>query len=237
MSSKKHIIKYESAIDTNPNALVPIKTLVPKWYKDLRLFYNNQVIDPETSSIIKTIKNCTPVMDSLTSGYAITLPHDIAISYDANGQILFGGLHQGDALIRVRDSRPNQTMPKPFGYNHTELIWRSPVAITVPVGCSFIFTHPFNRFDLPFITLSGIIDGGFVMNSNGNIPFYIKEGFKGIIEQGTPIAQIIPFEHSRWKSENSEGLVKIGDLHNSSNSSKIINGWYKKTWWVKKQYD
>ena len=58
MSSKKHIIKYESAIDTNPNALVPIKTLVPKWYKDLRLFYNNQVIDPETSSIIKTIKNC-----------------------------------------------------------------------------------------------------------------------------------------------------------------------------------
>jgi hypothetical protein len=237
MSSKKHTIKYESLTETHPNVLVQMKTLIPKWYKELKPFHNNEVIDRDNANIAITMKHCTPVLDSLTSGYAITLPYDIAVSYDINGNLIFSGLHDGEPLINRRYGKYSETFPKPNGYNKTELSWSFPAAITVPVGCSFILTHPLNRFDLPFLTLSGIIDGGYVLNAGGVLPFYIKEGFKGVIEKGTPIAQVIPFKHSRWTAEKSVGLLKVGQLHKESIASKIVNSWYKSTWWVKKKYD
>ncbi len=237
MSSKKHIIKYESSVDTHPNVLVQMKNLIPKWYRELKPFHNNEIIDKDHFNIAMTVKSCTPMLDSFTSGYAITLPHDVAVSYDMNGEVVLAAMHKGAPVIKRRGTGYNQTMPKPSGYNKTEFSWNFPAAITVPVGCSFILTHPLNRFDLPFLTLSGIVDGGFVLNSGGELPFYIKEGFRGVIEKGTPIAQVIPFEHSRWKSEESTGLIEIGNLHRDNISSKIINGWYKTNWWVKKKYE
>ena len=237
MSSKKHTLKYESLVDIYPNIVVPIRTLVPKWYKDLRHFHNNKPIDMETGKIAKTVKNCTPFLDSLTTGYAITLPHDLAVGRDENGNAWFAGSHDGESLITKRENKYNPTVPMPNGYDEAELAWRLPTAISVPVGCSFIFTHPMNRFDLPFLTLTGVIDGGFVLNALGNVPFFIKKDFEGVIEKGTPIAQIIPFEHSRWVSEEQKGLLEIGENHNANLISKITNGWYKKTWWVKKEYN
>jgi hypothetical protein len=36
---------------------------------------------------------------------------------------------------------------------------------------------------------------------SGNIPFFIKEGFSGVIPKGTPIAQVIPFKRESWTSK------------------------------------
>jgi hypothetical protein len=237
MSSKKHIIKYESSEKTHPNVLVQMKTLIPQWYKDLTLFHNNQLVDENDFQIKKTLKHCTPTLDAFISGYAITLPYDIVISYDGEGNPILSGKHGGNQLAKVRGRESNKTRPIPHGYNKTELAWSLPLAISVPSGCSFILTHPFNRFDLPFLTLSGIVDGGFVLNAQGDVPFYIKEGFHGVIEKGTPIAQIVPFEHSRWKSEESKGLVQLGEITKENIGSKIVHSWYRSTWWVKKKYD
>jgi hypothetical protein len=99
-----------------------------------------------------------------------------------------------------------------------------------------LFTHPINRYDLPFITLSGIVDGGFVMNQNGNIPFYVKTDFEGVIPMGTPIAQLIPFRQENWSSKTTQGLTKIGQ-ENVKRAGSVISGWYKKTFWTKKKYD
>lgn len=237
MSSKKHIISYESSVNIYPDIVVPIKKLVPKWYKDLRQFHENKVVDLETGQIAKTLKNCTPMLDSLTTGYAVTLPHDLAVARDSNNEVWFTGSHDGDSLVTKRNNKYNPTFPTPHGYDEVEVAWKLPTAISVPVGCSFIFTHPINRFDLPFVTLTGIIDGGFVLNALGNVPFYIKKDFEGIIEKGTPIAQIIPFEHSRWLAQEQKGLLKIGENHNNNMISRIGTSWYKKTWWIKKEYN
>jgi len=234
MSSKKHKIKYESSVKTHPNVLVQMKTLIPKWYKDLQPFAGNEVVDRKNNQIAKTLKHCTPILDSLTAGYAITLPYDIAVSHDLNGNVLFSGIHKGNSLVTKR-SKPS--VPIPSGYDGVEFSWNFPAAISVPTGCSFILTHPLNRFDLPFLTLSGIIDGGFVLNSGGDLPFYVKKGFRGVIEKGTPIAQIIPFEHSGWKAEESTGLIELGEISKENIASKIIHSWYKSTWWVKKRYE
>jgi hypothetical protein len=237
MSSKKHIVSYESLVNIYPEIVVPIKKLVPKWYKDLRQFHDNKVIDMDNGQIAKTLKFCTPFLDSLTTGYAITLPHDIAVGRDSNGEAWFGGSHDGESLVTNRNNKYNPTFPTPTGYDEKEVAWRLPTAISVPVGYSFMLTHPINRFDLPFVTLTGIVDGGFVLNALGNLPFYIKKDFEGIIEKGTPIAQIIPFKHLKWTAEEQKGLLKIGENHNSNMISRIGTSWYKKTWWNKKEYN
>ena len=71
-----------------------------------------------------------------------------------------------------------------------------------------MITHPLNRNDLPFITISGIVDGNFAISADGNVPFYIKNNFEGIIPQGTPIAQLIPFYRQNWFFKIKKGLVK-----------------------------
>jgi hypothetical protein len=73
------------------------------------------------------------------------------------------------------------------------------------------------------------------MSSYGNLPFFLKEGFEGIIPKGTPIAQIIPFKRESWNLQKDAALVNESRL-NSRNSDSVIFGWYKKTIWKKKSY-
>ena len=124
----------------------------------------------------------------------------------------------------------------PYFHFPYEFAWDLRVSYTLPKGYSAIITHPLNRHDLPFTTITGIIDSGIVMAPHGNIPFYLKKNFTGIIPQGTPVAQIIPFLRENWNSEKTEGLVEIGKHHNSS-SAMLFSGWYKKTFWTKKEYN
>ena len=98
-----------------------------------------------------------------------------------------------------------------------------------------LLSHPFNRFDLPFTTLSGIIDADGIL-ARGNIPFFIKEGFEGIVKQGTPIFQIIPFKRENWNVENDIRLKDRGK-RNISLASRVIRGWYKDNIWHKKEYN
>jgi hypothetical protein len=124
----------------------------------------------------------------------------------------------------------------PFEHCPVEFVWHTGVANTIPVGYSAIITHPLNRHDLPFTTLTGIVDGGIVLSGLGNIPFYIKKNFEGIIPAGTPIMQIIPFRQENWSSKIKKGLFEKGMLNNKESSS-FIYGWYKKTFWTRKKYD
>jgi hypothetical protein len=124
----------------------------------------------------------------------------------------------------------------PTGHYPLEFTWQTGVANTIPLGYSMLITHPINRHDLPFTTLTGIVDGGLVMAPTGSIPFYIKDGFEGLIPQGTPIAQIIPFRQENWSSKITKGLTEIAKEHHKKTNS-LIYGWYKKTFWIRKKYN
>ena len=61
------------------------------------------------------------------------------------------------------------------------------------------------------------------------IPQQIEEGFEGIIEEGTPILQIIPFKRESWKAEYLK--IKVMDLfYNQQNgiAKTILNHYGKK---------
>jgi hypothetical protein len=96
-------------------------------------------------------------------------------------------------------------------------------------------THPLNRFDLPFTTTSGIVDSDKFF-APGNVPFFIKEGFSGIIPEGTPFLQLIPIKRATWKMvENNKGLSDMNTIQGNWVRQKGFE--YKKIMWDRKKYD
>jgi hypothetical protein len=232
MFKKKPVLQYESAVDIYPNIITPAKNHVPEWYKKISKWENNEIFTNE-KGFQKTIKQCIPFLDSLITGYMIVLPNDLYVKNN-NGSpfITWNG---AEFPPKSRNSVADLNLV-PAGHYPTEFIWQTGVANTIPLGFSMLLTHPINRYDLPFTTLTGIVDGGFIMSINGNIPFYVKEGFEGVIPQGTPIAQLIPFRQENWLSKKTKGLVLLSN-QDKSKSNSLIYGWYKKTFWTRKKYD
>ena len=72
------------------------------------------------------------------------------------------------------------------------------------------------------------------------MPFFIKEGWTGVIPAGTPYAQMIPFLRENWKSETIIPGVDQILINNVTNSKKyrIPNGGiYKNKVWTKRSYE
>lgn len=196
----------------------PAKNFIPDWYKS---------ISPNSNG---GIKKCIPFLDSLTSGYIQTTWADIKVEQFGN-EVSFSQTTDLNMFLR-RDS----DMILGSEYYSVEFTWQRPWSIVLPDGFSALITHPLNRIDLPFYTLTGIVDVDKAVNTKiGNIPFYIKNGFTGIIPKGTPMFQIIPFTRSDWVSEKhsySEDFWK-----EKLEERKGIDGFYKKSKWQRKRFD
>lgn len=214
------------------NAFQNMREHIPQWYKEAERFIGGKPrLQPEVN---KALKLCMPFLDSLTTGYAICLTQDILVEKQLDGSSRLSWTIDNDVLIS-RSSAAASTLPIPTGHNAEHFAWKSPVAIRIPTGYQILFTHPLNRFDLPFTTLSGIVDGGWVLQGGGNIPFFLKNDFEGVIPQGTPIAQIIPLKTEPWESKEVQGTLEEGILNWLKSAAKI-SGWYKTTIWRKKTY-
>lgn len=186
--------------------LVPSKKIIPQWYKD------------EPSSLM--LKHCMPFIDGFTSGYSMILQQDVNLNYDFD-------------VVGLRDNVTIGNMPTPFNHINRQFLWKSPYIIKTPKDYSVLICHPINRYDLPFTTLSAIVDSDSIM-PKGNFPFFIKEDFKGIIKAGTPIFQIIPFMRENWTMEFNEKLLEDCDTRNTKYKE---NNFYKKHYWNKKRYE
>lgn len=217
-------IKSEAVLPHFPS-LTTMKPHVPKWYKDVKPFKD----DVETFSN-KTMKLCMPFLDSLTSGYAMVLAGDVVVDLSGGLPNFISGTEN---LVEMRGLE-HDSPPAPAGYLSMNLAWSTQVTLELPKGYSALLTHPLNRYDLPFITSSGIIDD--YQMSTGNVPFFIKHGFEGIIPQGTPIAQIIPFKREDWTHEVQEGLAEKAQI-NGKRSQSLVSGWYKKNVWKRKTFN
>ena len=72
-------------------------------------------------------------------------------------------------------------------------------AIETPPGYSLLVTHPVNRYDLPFTTLTGLVDTDLYKNDFINFPARWRDGgFNGVLPKGTPVAQCLPVKRELW---------------------------------------
>jgi hypothetical protein len=227
-------IKYKSVYPEYENVVQPTKNNIPEWYKK---------ISPHSADKIRlgrikehSVKKCIPFLDSLNLGYVVTTPGDIFVEQMPEGVVVEWTI-EGPLLIKSRAAGLNQDIPVPMGCDKTHFLWSLPTSFQIPKGYSALITHPLNRHDLPFITLSGVIDGGdFIMHPGGNLPFFMSNTFRGVIPKGTPIAQIIPFKTENWNLEKTDSLLDLAEISRKQ-SNAVFSEWYKKTFWQKKTYN
>jgi hypothetical protein len=209
----------------------PALRSLPLWYKNLKRFFDNP---PKLDGVQmpQTVKACPPFLDALGVGYTIYLEYDLHVT--ANGEDV-NWKHK--IAIPLLDSHSAKQAPPemiPLGYSKTPLKFLNYWQIKTKRGYSSLFTHPINRNDLPFITISGLVETDRYQDLI-NLPFLIQEGFQGVIPMGTPIAQVIPIKRESWVIElgkaNSQELKRASAISNSA-----FMGVYKKLFWVRKDY-
>lgn len=210
----------------------PIKKYIPEWYKKSLPFIGGKP-DINNYSSNAAMKSCIPFLDALTSGYTITLWTDILVEKNDGIQML-RWLRFPDP-ISIRPDGIADGLPTPEGHSDVHYVWNIPWATHTPKGYSILITHPLNRYDLPFTTLSGIIDSD-KFASGGLYPFFLNENFEGVIKAGTPLMQIIPFKRDDWESEKDDTLSEQS-TKDGWTARSWISGFYKKNRWVKKKYD
>lgn len=210
----------------------PARSGVPEWYRKANRFRGG-TMEVREYGINKDVKLCVPFLDALTSGYLVELPCDILVQRDERGVMFFW--HEDIKPMEMRAKDMATTLPRPAGHDLDMYAWITHWSISTPPGYSTIITHPLNRFDLPFTTTSGIMDTD-SYSSAGQIPFFLREGFHGVIPAGTPIFQVIPIKRDDWQHEivpfNQSAINKM-----RYKVQRYIYGGYKKLAWHKKNFD
>ena len=209
---------------------VPSSTVLPEWFKDVptQSHRDARVLG---SRIALNMKSCVPFLDSLTSGYIKRLSTDVIIR-NRDGVIEY--YYPGHPVMADREETH---LPRINGFIHHEFIWNTYVWPKTPPGYSCIITHPFNRYDLPFITMTGIVDTDRfgALDGGGNLPFMLREGFDGIIPAGTPIYQIIPLKRDEW--EHDTGVTPQEQAEDiRAKLRRHFSGAYKRYFWTRKTY-
>jgi hypothetical protein len=233
--------RYHLDEKSNSCPISTVKT-IPSWYKEADLFAINPEtkkpwINPQDGGKIPTWKSCPAIFDAMSTGYVLKTPCDIEFYY-SNSRIMVKILDKKNQdFVNVRE--PLNQFVVPMGYDENHFAWWIDWGASVPKGYSVLYTHPMNRFDLPFISTSGIIDNDKV-DLLGTMPFFLFKGWTGILPAGTPYSQIIPFKRENWQSkvvvEDSNKIYKKNFLN--ALKYRVKNGGvYKNKIWERRSYN
>ena len=223
-----------AAVVTEPPS--PAKNHMPEAYKKLPYKIDKSGLhkSPNWINSNLTVKACMPVFDTFTSGYMLTTLCDLVVT--DNEKYEHRIYWDVDWIpIKTHGSVQIGDLSSPPGFEREPFKFETQWIIKTPPGYSVLITHPFNRFDLPFFTLSGIVDSDTYNFLPVNLPFFLKENFIGIIPKGTPIAQVLPFKREEWKSKSVEYDPATG--HQINRLKSIVERHYKNKFWFKKNYE
>jgi len=189
---------------------------LPDWFKAMPPVAFSELISGET----ETVKRCPPFIDAMSRGFIISLWCDLIVDQGAltwdhdlpvGGQVSYPrspvGFHDPSQMIGAPMSDPDRFLIKFHN------LW----TIEAPDGYALFFTHPVNRLDLPFTTLTGMVDCDRYYDSWVHFPAYWHDmDFQGVLPKGTPIAQCFPIRRETWEfrtqSFSHEEATRVRDL-------------------------
>ena len=240
--AKKHKVTFTPETSTLSESgyqhPLPAREYIPVWYKKMpRQIPGKPAISQEMYSPSITMKACTPLLDAFSMGYIQELTCDVEVDISNDGEPYFFWQKE-QPWQPVRGRRDPATMvgvPTPAGHVAGPFLWVQPFEFNLPDGWSMLITHPLNREELPFRTMSAVVDSD-KMPMRSEIAFYIKEGFKGTIPKGTPIFQVIPVKREKWESS----VAPFSESHRTKFINLTRNVWggaYRDNFWVKKEYE
>lgn len=197
----------------------PASRAVPDWLKQLPVDHEGE----------PTIKRCAPFLQAITTGYIIPVPFDVYFWFTREGELFYHG--EGDMPQRHLAS---QQFGTPFSASKiVKLI--NPWLIKTPPGYSTLFIRPFNRFDCPFVPLTGLVETDTYYEAV-QLPSVCQmpPGSSYTLARGAPLVQVVPILRESWTS-----TAKVAD---AAERQKTIEDFtanrhaYKEVHWRKMEY-
>lgn len=145
---------------------------------------------------VRTLKHCPPLIDGLRLGVLVLCPTDICIksgelSWDWEFPILSDtALSRAPVGVHV----PEQAEGSPLAQHQLFVKFLNYWTLEAEPGWSLMFQHPLGYPNLPFQTLSGVVDCDLFADGYVHFPAVLDAGFEGVIAKGTPLAQVIPVQ-------------------------------------------
>jgi hypothetical protein len=229
------IIPFEE-YDDSLKTIVPSSTKIPEWYKNIKPTVEGIktfLLSRKPSDTNSTIKRCVPFLDAMSNGYMVTLSCDVEVAKHEDGSPMMMW-RVNKEIITTHDKSSWDGLKIGTEFHQEAFKWNNGLSFKTPNDYSCLFTHPINRTDLPFFTISGLVDTD-TYPLPTQFPFFLKKDFTGIIEAGTPIAQIILIKRDNWNHKINKYDGEYSRKKYSIFFSKIIRS-YKNQFWHKKIY-
>lgn len=228
---------------------IPAIRAIPNWYRKM-----SPTFDIKESKIkFSTVKKCMPVLDSMSIGYIIPLWIDLFVETTSSDDIPTESnkvtfrwntpIPEGLSNV-IEDHYPQQIANTPIEtlskFSDQPMKFISPWNIFTKPGWSCLFTSPLNHFEDRFHVISGVVDTD-NYNNNINLPFiWMKDNYEGLIKQGTPIIQVIPFERKEYEKVVTYSDMTTEDETNvTKQNNKIVSVYddgYRNNFQQKKTY-
>ena len=230
--------RSKTEFDVQPKPYPAVKQL-PKWFTEASPYSTmagyplDDKLHFRSRTANATFKKCTPLLDGISSGYIIPLWADVMVEQN-NGFPEVYWKTKNDVFSL--HGEPSREIPSPVGYQQVVYKYHNTWIPQTPKGYSCLITSPLGYNDLPFKAVPAIVDTD---SSTLELvfPMWVKEGFEGIVEMGTPMVQIIPFKRDDW--ESTFDYYEDGEYHNviqEKNFNSTMVGHYLKNHHSKKKF-
>jgi hypothetical protein len=198
---------------------IPAVQGLPDWFKAMPQRAFNAILQSDS----QTVKRCPPFIDAMTYGFLIPLPCDLKVE---NGEFSW------DFDLPVNSV--NNFVRSPIAFHDVSQVTGSPYyeedrllvkfnnfwTIEAPPGYSLLFTHPVNRPELPFTTLTGLVDSDLYTHNRVHFPADWHDlDFNGVLPKGTPVAQCMPVKRENWTMQvgtlSADDATRVREISNA----------------------
>jgi len=183
-------LRCDPALEGHLPRPVPAQQALPGWLKAMPMRARSDMHDGD----IRTVKQCPPFIDAMRLGFTMLLPCDV---HYADGVFSWAwNLPEpsaaGHPRAPINFNAAAQVAGAPFG-NDNLVKFVAFWTVELPRGWSLLTTHPLNRDDLPFRTLTGFVDADRFHQVGLLFPArWLDPETPRTLPRGTPIAQCIP---------------------------------------------
>jgi hypothetical protein len=179
---------------------IPAVRGLPDWFKTLP----QKAFSEAAGDDMPTIKKCPPVIDAMTYGFLMPLACDIKVEdgeFSWERDVPAGIAPYSRSPINFHDGC--QVAGTPFFDEDRFIIkFNNFWTVELPPGYSLLVTHPINRDDLPFTTLTGLVDADLYSLTFVHFPARGRDpAFNGVLPKGTPVAQCLPIRREVWSDK------------------------------------
>lgn len=201
------VITFEAATPRAYPAPEPAAKHIPEWFKKLPVSVSG---NPKKDKHVvvssdgyleshKSMKNCVPVLDYLTTGYIIPLWSDIAV--EQREKELYFNWQRSMTEETLQFHAPQQVIGTPFAHRENgaalpKLI--SPWRIKTTSGYSCLFFSPhYTKSNIEI--LPAVVDTDKYHEVNFPFVYHREPGQQyHTLERGTPVVQVLPFKREEW---------------------------------------